>query len=450
MQERILPFGRGDRVHVVGAAGVGMSAVAQLLLDAGCRVTGSDRFMDQGVRIPVLSRLTAAGVELVPQDGSAVQGETRAVVTSTAIEDDNPDRLAAQRGGVPVLHRAEVLAGLCRGRRVAAVAGTAGKTTVTGLAGWILTCLDRDPTVVNGGAVLNWRAADRVGNVRYGGSDLWVVEVDESDRSLLQFAPHTAAITNISQDHFSLAEVTALFHAFAGQVCGAILAGPGVAEALGLEGVIPVCRPVCRREGAWWFDLEGLPVRVPMPGRHNAENASMAAALCRALDCPVDGIAGAVAAFQGIERRLQVLGHTRGVCVIDDYAHNPVKIAAAWNAAAESSARILAVWRPHGFGPLALMFDELVEAFARVARVADRLYLLPVFFAGGTATGERTAEELAAALQKRGVDAVSVDGYPELDTLVRGEMRAGDTVLAMGARDPALPRWAEELAGSEA
>ena len=211
-------------VHVAGVGGVGMSALAQALAWGGARVTGSDRLWDRGVEMPVWEGLRRAGVELVRQDGSGVDAETSAVVYSTAVEEGNPDFAAARRFGVPLRHRAEMLAGLAEGKRVAAVAGTAGKTTTTGMAGWVLEQVGMDPTVVNGGGLVDWASGGLPGNARRGG-ETWVLEVDESDRSLLEFRPAWSVLTNISQDHFSLEEVRALFREYAGRVTEGVVCG---------------------------------------------------------------------------------------------------------------------------------------------------------------------------------------------------------------------------------
>ena len=195
-------------LHVSGIGGVGMSALAQLLLDRGYSVTGSDRFYDQGTHLPVLDRLQAGGVKLYPQDGSAIHKEVAGLVFSTAVEPDNPERLAAEEAGIPVRHRAEVLAEQARAGCVLGVAGTAGKTTTTGMLAWLLAETGFDPVMVNGGAVPAWNAPDRVGSVRAASESHsntpWVVEVDESDRSLLQFTPSVSVLTNVSRDHFGL------------------------------------------------------------------------------------------------------------------------------------------------------------------------------------------------------------------------------------------------------
>ncbi len=195
-----------------------MNWLAQLLLAEGYSVSGSDRFLDQGKAPTALQLLQRQGLTLRRQDGSGAVPGLDAVVISTAIEDDTPDLAAARRHGIPVLHRAELLAQLAAPHMLIGVTGTAGKTTVTGMIGWTLEQLGADPTVVNGGALLDWRAPDRLGNFRRGRSDCWVLELDESDRSLLRFHPDWAVITNVSQDHFALAEVEALFNRFTAQV----------------------------------------------------------------------------------------------------------------------------------------------------------------------------------------------------------------------------------------
>ena len=443
----------GGHVHVAGVAGVGMSALAQALRWTHDRVTGSDRFFDQGQDLPIFAALRAAGVELVKQDGAAVTARTAAVVYSTAIEKDNPEVVAAQRAGVPLRHRAEMLADLARGRTVLAVAGTAGKTTTTGMLGWTLEQLGADPTVVNGGALVDWADARRVGNVRRGADDApWVVEVDESDRSLLNFRPEWSILTNVSQDHFTLAEVQDLFRAYAAQVRTGIVCGAGVAAILGepkARLVEAAAAPARTAEGfavAW----RGLALAVPQPGAHNALNALLAAELCAQLGYAPAQIAAALARFGGIQRRLERVDRGGAVRVVDDYGHNPAKLAAAWAAVSAPGNRVLGVWRPHGYGPLRAMLAPLADAFAAVCRAQDRLWLLPVYDAGGTANRTVHSGELADELRARGVPAAPAATYEELGEQLASAARAGDTILIMGARDPRLPVFAREMAARTA
>ncbi len=434
----ILP-GAGSIVHVVGIAGVGMNAVAQLLQARGYRVTGSDRLKDQRApSSPVLDVLERGGIRIFPQDGSGITPETGAVVISSAIEPDNPDLESARTHEVPGYHRAEALAAVIGDDRCIAVAGTSGKTTVTGMVGWVLAEAGLDPNVVNGGAVLNWKTKDRVGNVRMGASDLWVVEVDESDRSLLQFHPEWALITNISRDHFDLKETVDLFGGFAEQVTRGLICGQGVHRHL--AGMKKIKAP------QWDAPADTGRLLVPsLPGKHNQENALLACALCEQLGLSRAEAAQALARFKGIERRLERVGTCRDVTVYDDYAHNPAKIHAAWSAVSEKAERVLGMWRPHGFGPLAAMADDLVAMFRDTCRSGDRLYMLPVYYAGGTANKAVTSDMLVDRLRAADVPACAVAGYDELANLLLRESRAGDVVLCMGARDPQLPIFARDL-----
>lgn len=443
----------GGHVHVAGVAGVGMSALAQALRWTHDRVTGSDRYFDQGLALPIFDALRASGVELVRQDGSAVDARTTAVVYSTAIEDHNPDFAAARKAGVPLKHRAAVLAELARGQNLLAVAGTAGKTTTAGMLGWVLEQLGADPTVINGGALVAWADAQHVGNMRRGGDGApWVVEVDESDRSLLNFNPEWSILTNISQDHFALAEVQDLFRQYAARVRTGLVCGAGVAAVLGPQAarINEASAPPERIGDGYEVAWRGQRLGVSQPGAHNALNALLAAELCAQLGFAPDRIAEALARFGGIQRRLERMDPGGPVRVVDDYAHNPAKIAAAWSAVAAPGNRVLGVWRPHGFGPLRTMLDPLADAFAEVCRAQDKLWLLPVYDAGGTADRSINSDSLAARLQARGLAAATARGYEILGAELAATARAGDTILVMGARDPHLPVFARELTAKTA
>jgi len=431
--------------HLVGIAGVGMSALAELLVALGYRVSGSDRHLDRGGHTAALGKLCAMGVTLCPQDGAGVISDAVTVIVSTAIEPDNADLVAARRRGCRVLHRAAMLGALARGKRCLAVTGTSGKTTVTGMIAWVLETVGADPTVVNGGVLLNWAEGPRLGCARAGSSDLWIVEADESDRSLLHFHPHWAVITNISKDHFELDEVKGLFAAFARQTVDAVICGPGVRDAIrrGVETQRLVEHPFA--PGGAGFDFEGVAFETALPGCHNRENAFVAAAACRELGVAPAAAAAALKSFRGIQRRLEEVGCANGIRVIDDYAHNPDKLGAAWAAVASGAKRVLGVWRPHGYRPLAVMHDELAHVLSRACRRQDRLYLLPVFYAGGTVSPTVSVEDLVHALQARGVNAERAGDYSTLASTLARTARPGDAILSMGARDPELPRFARKV-----
>lgn len=431
-------------IQVVGAAGVGMSAMAQLLAGLGYSVSGSDRSLDRGDAIPCLQALERAGVRLWPQDGTGVEAGAEAICVSTAIEDGNPDLEAARRRGIPVLHRAEVLAKLANRHACVAVTGSAGKSTTTGMAGWILAEAGWDPTVVNGAVIRGWEGPDQVGNVRVGRSDTWVIEADESDRSCLRFKPSVAVITNQSGDHFDLDEVRSIFTEFAHRATKAVLCGPAMDPLPDDDRGQRIEGDVVKVSGGWAVQREGRAFAVPVPGRHNAENALVAIGICRSLGLTLDAIARGLQTFRGVGRRLDVVGSANGIRVVDDYAHNPEKIAAAWSAVAEDGDRVIGIWRPHGFGPLAHLFNDLADSFASCMGEGDRLVVLPVYYAGGTAGGERTSDDLVAALAARATDARVLEPGA-VPAWVTGEAAAGTTVLVMGARDPGLPALAANI-----
>ena len=423
--------------HLSGIAGVGMSALAEALLDSGAEVSGSDRLVDSGRETPTVRRLRAQGIRIVPQDGAGLRRDTAALVVSTAIEETNPELIRAAALGVPVRHRAEMLASLLEGRELVAVAGTCGKSTTTAMLGTILEGCGADPAVVNGAGVVAWRSESRTGAVRRGAGPC-VAEVDESDRSLLRFRPSFAILTNASADHFPLPETLALFGEFRSHVSGAVVDGVARdAEPPRFERIPWGCR----------FEWQGTEYRVPSPGLHNGMNAWQAVRMALAMGYAPERVAAALAGFRGVDRRLERVGAMPcGAMVVDDYAHNTEKIRAAWKTLqGEAAGRVVGLWRPHGYGPLRHMLDDLVQMFAETMASEDCLLVLPVYDAGGTADRSIQSDALVDALKARGVGAEWVRDHAEAQERMRELGRAGDILATFGARDPDLPETAVRL-----
>lgn len=441
--DRAAPFCETRRMnahhHLSGVAGVGMSALAEALLDGGAEVSGSDRLVDSGRETPTVRRLRAQGIRIVPQDGSGLRADTAALVVSTAIEPTNADVARAQALGIPVRHRAEVLAELVSGRPLIAVAGTCGKSTTTAILGTLLEGCGADPAVVNGAGVVAWRSETRTGAVRCGAGP-FVVEVDESDRSLLRFHPAHAIITNASADHFPLEETLALFAQFRSQTGGMVI-----------DGAVPDEEPPAFRRVPWGcrFTWRGTDYAVPVPGLHNGMNAWQAVRMVLALGFAPEDVAEALARFRGVDRRLELVGHAScGAVVVDDYAHNTEKIRAAWTAlrGEASSGRVIGLWRPHGYGPLRHMLEDLAAMFAETLGPRDRLFLLPVYDAGGTADRTIRTDNLLDALRARGVSGAElVSDHDEAVAAMAAAAEPGDVLLTLGARDPDLPETARRL-----
>ena len=433
-----------DVTHLIGIGGVGMSALAQALLDRGCAVSGADRQITAAGTpppTPVLRALAAQGVALSPDDGSGVDAATSRIIVSTAIEDTNPGLRKAQEHGIPVVHRAAALAELLSDRKLVAVAGTCGKSTVTAILAHILVECGFDPPVVNGAQIVGWDAhGTRVGSVRKGAGEYAVAEVDESDKSLTAFKPYAAIITNASADHYSKEEMDAVFDAFIRDVPGPVI-----------DGRVPSGK---RHSCRFIPEAEDAVGAFPMPGAHNRANARLALAMACALGADPVQAAAALATFPGVERRLQRVGFLpcgdRQVVVYDDYAHNPEKLRAMWTTLAEAYPRgVAAVWRPHGYGPLRKMLEPLAAMFRDVMRPQDALVLLPVYDAGGTADRSVNADALAALLGDAPGAVKLVSNLEEAEEYLRARVDAFDAIVTAGARDPGLPVLARRLAGKE-
>lgn len=423
-------------IHFIGIGGVGMSALAQAFVDKGWRVSGSDRLLGQGPETPVLAALRGQGVRLFPQDGSGVAEKPDVTVYSTAIEADNPDLVAARRLGATVLHRSEALAALARGHELIAVTGTCGKSSVTALLGHLLAACGRDPFVVNGAEVVGWDAAGaRVGSVRPSASarGLMVTEADESDKSLMALAPTHVIVTNASSDHFPKAEAEQLFHAFKAKASGIVL---------DTSGAPPEPAPA----GEGWearFRWEGCDWVLPMPGAHNVANAKVALTMALRLGCDTETLRRALAGFGGVRRRLERTGTCRGAVVVDDYAHNVEKLAAAWSTLKAAFPQgVFGVWRPHGYAPLRKLLDGLAAMFNATVRPCDRLLVLPVYDAGGTADRSVGSADLLARLT---CPAEAVGSLEAAGERLRALARPGTALALFGARDPGLNALARRL-----
>ena len=446
------------RLHFAGVAGSGMSALAQFAAMKGGRASGSDRSFDRGQRPEARRLLEALGVAIHPQDGSGLEGGCAALVVSTAVEDEVPDVAAARRLGVPVLHRSELLAHFVARYRTVAVTGTSGKSTTAAMIFEILRGAGRDPSIITGGELVALQREGRWGNAWAGASDLLVIEADESDGSVVRYHAAVGVILNLQKDHKEMDLVAGMFRAFRAQVRERAVAGEAEnlrefaagAATFGFgDGCGVRAEEVVLGSESCAFRVRGKAFKLPVPGRHNVENALGAIAACEALGVPLEAMAAPLAAFQGVARRFQALGTRRGVTVVDDFGHNPAKVAASLRAAhlrvEADGGRVLAVFQPHGFGPLKFLRAELVAAFAAELAPRDRLWFLDVFYAGGTASKDITSAEVVAEIAARGVAAEHAPSREWLAARLAAEARAGDLILVMGARDPSLSGFAKAI-----
>ncbi|WP_213980584.1 UDP-N-acetylmuramate--L-alanine ligase [Sphingomonas sp. dw_22] len=450
-------------IHFVGIGGIGMSGIAEVMHNLGYKVQGSD--VAEGY---VVQGLRDRGIHVEIGHKAENLGDAAVVVVSTAIVRTNPEVEAAYDRRIPVVRRAEMLAELMRLKSTVAVAGTHGKTTTTSMVAALLDAGGVDPTVINGGIINQYGS-----NARLGDSDWMVVEADESDGSFLRLDGTIAVVTNIDPEHLDhygdFERVKAAFVEFVENVpfYGAALLCLDHPE---VQAIIPRVRD--RRIVTYGFaasaDVRGVNVtphgggnrfeaiirhrdgttrsieniELPMPGRHNVQNALAAIGVALELGIPDATIQQGFARFEGVKRRFTKVGETGGVTIIDDYGHHPVEIRAVLAAARESAqGRVIAVVQPHRYTRLGNLMDEFAQAF----NDADMVYVAPVYAAGEAPIEGVNAEALVENIRRRGHRAVAA--VADADALARALAEAAvadDMVVCLGAGD--ITKWAAGLA----
>ncbi|MCG8597701.1 MAG: Mur ligase domain-containing protein [Kiloniellales bacterium] len=452
-----------------GIGGSGMLPLALILQGQGLAVAGSDRMLDQGRTAQKFDFLRARGIPLHPQDGSGITGPEQVLVTSAAVEDSVPDVRAAKRLGAPVMRRAELLAEIFNAApRSLAVGGTSGKSTATGMIGWILQQAGLEPTIMNGAVMKNFITDDTpFASAVVGKGELFVSEVDESDGSIALYAPRIAVLNNVSLDHKSLEELRVLFRDFLAKAETVVL-NLDDAETTALAIGIPADKAITfslsdpaadlvadkltpAPEGITFTVTEAqtgaaVEVRLQVPGRHNAANALAALAAARACGLSLEAAAAALSGFTGLRRRLELVGQAQGVTVIDDFAHNPDKIEATLATLHAFPGRLLVLFQPHGFGPLRKMKDGFIACFAQNLGADDLLVMPDPVYYGGTVTDRSvTSKDIVAGVLSGGRQAEAFAERAACGDRLVELARPGDRIVIMGARDDTLALFATEL-----
>jgi len=451
-----------------GIGGSGMLPLALILRDHGVTVSGSDRALDQGRLAQKFEFLRGRGIALFAQDGSGVTNPDLVVVASTAVEKTVPDIEAAQRIGAKLVTRAQLLADLFNAAPVSiGVAGTSGKSTTTGMIGWILHGTGANPTIMNGAVMKSFITSDApFASSVVGSGDVFISEVDESDGSIALYAPRIAVVNNVALDHKSMNELRVLFRDFVGKAKTAVLNLDNDETAALAEGATAItyslsnpradllARKLVPRPDGIDFEVkardssEAVPVSLKVPGRHNVANALAALAAAHAAGTPLPKAARALESFAGIRRRLEVVGSASGVTVIDDFAHNPDKIAATLSTLHDFEGRLLLMFQPHGFGPLKLMKNEFIACFVENMNERDVLIMPePVYF-GGTVERTVTTEDIIKGVLAGGRTAFGFADRPACGAKLLEIASPGDRIVIMGARDDTLSQFANELLAS--
>ncbi len=452
-----------------GIGGSGMLPLAQILKGRGATVAGSDRSHDQSRTPEKFAALEKQGFTLFPQDGSGVISADQILVASAAVEDTVPEVVKASELGCLRMSRAELLSILFNTSGAGiAIGGTSGKSTVTGMLGWIMHATGGDPTVMNGAVMKNFVSEDRpFASAIVGGPGAFVSEVDESDGSISLYRPAVGVLLNISLDHKSMEELRQLFGDFLARSSVAVINADD-AEALALLpraqkaitfgidqekaqiGIVPgsiADGPV--RQAATVTDRHDgsqHPLVLNLPGRHNLANALAAIAGAVAAGVPTAKAVEALASFKGLARRFDIIGTSEsGITVIDDFGHNPEKCAATLRTLKTHPGRVIAFFQPHGFGPLRQMGHELAETFARELGKDDITILCdPVYF-GGTVDRSVGSERIIELIEEAGGLVDHVPKREDCGKLIASMAKPGDRIVIMGARDDTLTKFAEDL-----
>lgn len=440
----------------IGVAGVGMSAIAQYLQGVGKQVSGSDRFFLPGQYNETRDKLEAAGIRCFEQDGSGITAATDLVVASTAIEDTVTEIQKAKELGIPILKRSELLSLLAGSKKTIAVGGTSGKSTSSAMLFCILDYAGLQPSIISGAGLVSLIREGKIGNASVGAGEWLVIEADESDGSIVQYKPETGLLLNIDKDHQEVEELLRIF---------------GVFKNNSRRFVVNRSHPLTRSfsqdlqqdfstdpsiEAGYTatdfrqqsmqisFKVQGVEFRLHMPGKHNMENALAAVAVANGMGVPLETCAAALERYEGIYRRHQVYGQKHGVWLVDDYAHNPVKCAAAIRACQPVASKVIAWFQPHGYKPTRFLREDFVAEIGGALRPQDEIWMSEIFYAGGTAVKDISANDLVQDLVARGKNAYFVENRNDFLETVRPHFNSDCVLLLMAARDPSLEQFAQQ------
>ena len=443
-------------VFFIGIAGVGMSAIAQYLAGIDKKVSGSDRYFKEGEYNETKEKLEAEGIQCFLQNGEGITIETDLVVVSTAIEDTVFEVQKAMQFHIPIIKRSELLALIAKSKRTIAVGGTSGKSTTSAMLFDILDNAGLQPSIISGAGLVSIIKQGKIGNAKVGAGEWLVIEADESDGSIVQYEPEIGLLLNVDKDHQEIDELMSIFTIFknnskifivnqsntlakqlsqnmeqdfsSGEYSAGYIASNFLQEGFSIQ-----------------FTIHNSLFTMNTIGKHNMENALAAIAVANQIGVDLETCAASLKNYQGIYRRNQVLGNKNGVWVIDDYAHNPVKCAAAIRSCQPVANKVVAWFQPHGYGPTRFLRDDFVKEIAAALRPQDEIWMSEIFYAGGTALKDISANDLINDIKAMGKNAFFVEDRNQFLETVRPHLSDNSVLLLMGARDPELEAFSKAV-----
>ena len=444
-----------------GIGGIGMSAIALYLKKTGHIVKGSDRSFDMGLNQKMKESLLKVGIELYPQNGTGVDETVEHFITSTAVEESIPDVKKALEHKIPIFKRAQALANVFHTfEKGIAIGGTSGKTTVTAMTGHILHSLEKHPVMINGGISLNHYNGEDLSNLIYDKGTICVIEADESDGSIEFYNPFISVVTNISLDHKPLEEIRPLFERFLKRATKGCVINKDCPEtknislpenevisfSIGKDKTATLyAENIVQTRNNVSFLLNSKPYELPFIGVHNVANALAAIGVALLMGISIDDSINALQSFKGTKRRLEFVGEKNNIAVIDDYAHNEEKIKASLSALKQVGDRLFVVYQPHGFAPLKLMKDGLIEMLKKELDETTFWSMLPVYYVGGTVNKTISSTDIVEPLKQEGKNALYFENREVLLEYLKSNLKAKDTLVVMGARDDTLSLYAQKI-----
>ncbi|UOE41115.1 Mur ligase domain-containing protein [Chryseobacterium suipulveris] len=441
----------------IGIAGVGMSAIAQYLKGTGKNVSGSDRYFHPNEYNKTKEQLEAEGIKCFLQDGSGITENTDLIVVSTAIEDTVYEVQKAKELGIPIIRRSELLSIIAKSKKTIAVAGTSGKSTTSAMLFQILMDAKMEPSIISGAGLTSIIKKGKIGNAFVGKGEWLIIEADESDGSVVQYEPEIGLLLNIDKDHQEIDELIDLFTVFKSNTKGLFVVNQSntLAKTLsannnydfGFEDENAKYTVTDFNQDGFElsFRILGQSVLMNSIGRHSAENAAAAIAVANQIGVDLKVCADSLEHYEGIYRRHQILGQKNGVWVIDDYAHNPAKCAASIKACQPLAKKLIAWFQPHGYKPTKFLRNDFVEEISASVRPQDEIWMSEIFYAGGTAEKDISANDLVKDISAKGKIAFFVENRNDLLEKLKPKLQEGTVLLLMGARDPSLEEFCKDL-----
>ena len=446
-----------QNVFFIGIAGTGMSALAQYLKSINKNVSGSDRYFKPGKFNETKNKLEAAGISCFLQDGEGINSDVQLVVISAAVEDTVPEVQKAKHLNIPIIKRSELLALITQTKRTIAVGGTSGKSTTVAMLFEILEYAGLQPGLISGAGLTRLIKQGKIGNAKAGNGEWLIIEADESDGSIVQYHPSIGILLNVDKDHKDYPELIKLFAQFKNNSETFIVNRNNKLAAELSQNIAHDFSADEKVEAGFTannFQQHGFEINFAINqtafslhvlGKHNAENALAAIAAANIIGVDLNVCAQALQHYEGIYRRHQVIGNKKGVWLVDDYAHNPAKCAASIKACQPVAEKLIAWFQPHGYTPTKFLREDYVKEIAAALRPQDEIWMSEIFYAGGTAVKDISANDLITDLKAKGANAFFVEDRNNLVESMRSHFTENCVLLLMGARDPSLEHFAKTV-----